>query len=414
MQEVIYRRALFLMIALLFFLPLSGCGKGKVTHLVATGTIEATEYDLSAKVTGKVLTIPEEGTKVKKNDFCIILENKEIEANLRAAEAALVAAERRLPQTVNRSVYTEQQTTSSIDAAKAVTDSSLSRYEQAQTAYELQIQQTDSQIRQARAFYESSKAALLQAESQLVKTTNDYKRAKELYNQGFIAAQSLDAARTAYESSVAQKKSASENVKQAKAAYDLAIAAKAQIKIKQKELMAAKGALDQASANLSGAQSGKIQVTVSQQEIDVAKAQLKQAKASRDYAAEQVRDLRASSPVNGWVTRKMFEIGELVPAGTFIITVADLDQVWIYVYIPEKELGYVKINEKAEITVDTFPGEIFTGTVAYISPEAEFTPKNIQTKEDRVTLTFKVKILVQNKEQKLKPGMPADVKIFVQ
>ena len=94
--------------------------------------------------------------------------------------------------------------------------------------------------------------------------------------------------------------------------------------------------------------------------------------------------------------------------GSTILTLADLDSVYVMIYVTEKELGRVRLGDTAEIRIDAFPDRPFEGRITYISPEAEFTPKNVQTKEDRVKLVFGVKVEIANKDGLLKPGLPAD------
>ena len=96
-----------------------------------------------------------------------------------------------------------------------------------------------------------------------------------------------------------------------------------------------------------------------------------------------------------------------------LFQVADLSSVELVIYIPETELGKVQLGQKAEISVDTYPDKTFNGKVIYISPQAEFTPKNIQTQEERTKLVFAVKIKIDNPEFELKDGMPADASIIL-
>jgi HlyD family secretion protein len=124
-------------------------------------------------------------------------------------------------------------------------------------------------------------------------------------------------------------------------------------------------------------------------------------------------DMNLKTPVQGVVLRKNVEAGETVIAGTPIFTIGDLEHPWVKIYVKEDKLGLVKLGQKGEVRVDTYPGKVFTGRVTYISSEAEFTPKNVQTQEERVKLVFGVKVRVDNPNQELKPGMPADVSIRV-
>jgi HlyD family secretion protein len=91
-----------------------------------------------------------------------------------------------------------------------------------------------------------------------------------------------------------------------------------------------------------------------------------------------------------------------------VVTVARLDEVWLRGYIPETELGRVKLGQQARVSIDTWPGRVFEGRVSFISPEAEFTPKNVQTEKERVKLVYRIKITLLNPKGELKPGMPAD------
>jgi len=111
------------------------------------------------------------------------------------------------------------------------------------------------------------------------------------------------------------------------------------------------------------------------------------------------------------VLRKHVEPGEIIAPGTPAVTVADLRNIWLKIYVPEPQLGRVKLGQAAGITTDSYPGKVYRGRVTFINSEAEFTPKNVQTQEERVKLVFAVKITVDNPAQELKPGMPADAKI---
>ncbi len=115
-----------------------------------------------------------------------------------------------------------------------------------------------------------------------------------------------------------------------------------------------------------------------------------------------------TTPVSGAVLVKAAELGEVVLPGAPVATVAAIDEVWLKGYVGEKDLGRVKLGQKAEITTDSFPGKKYLGVVTFISPRAEFTPKNVQTKEERIKQVYRVKITILNREQELKIGMPAE------
>ena len=120
-------------------------------------------------------------------------------------------------------------------------------------------------------------------------------------------------------------------------------------------------------------------------------------------------DLQVKSTVAGVVTRTHAEVGETLGAGRPVVTVTDISKPWVRVYIPENQIGKVRLGAAAKIKIDTYPDREFAGRVSYVSSQAEFTPKNVQTQEERVKLVFAVNVTLDNRDGTLKPGMPADV-----
>ena len=143
------------------------------------------------------------------------------------------------------------------------------------------------------------------------------------------------------------------------------------------------------------------------------------ARTRRDYAAAQVdflkkklRDCSVISPVSGTVTLKAIEPGELVTMGSNVLRITKLDPVNLMIYVNEQELGKIHLGQNAKVSIDAFgQGKTYDGTVVYISPVAEFTPKNVQTKEERTKLVFGIKLEVKNPDGGLKPGLPADARV---
>jgi HlyD family secretion protein len=147
------------------------------------------------------------------------------------------------------------------------------------------------------------------------------------------------------------------------------------------------------------------------EEIKQARARLEQAAAGRDLLKKTIADSTIISPTSGIITHKAVEQGEYVGPGMTLLTVADLANVRLEIFVPELELGKIRLGQSADVTIDSYPGRAFRGEVIFISPQAEFTPKNIQTREERVKLVYRVKIGIPNPENILKPGMPADAEI---
>src|SRR5258708_5843496 len=130
-----------------------------------------------------------------------------------------------------------------------------------------------------------------------------------------------------------------------------------------------------------------------------------------EHAQLALQDEQLLSPIDGVILQRVSEPGEVIGPGTPALVIGNPKDVWIKVYIPEGVIGRVQLGQSADLRVDAFPERVFTGKVTFISPKAEFTPKNIQTKEERVTQMFAVKITLDHPEGLLNPGMPADCHI---
>jgi len=150
------------------------------------------------------------------------------------------------------------------------------------------------------------------------------------------------------------------------------------------------------------------------EELAVDRATVHQAEQVADMSKIRLSYTVLHAPFNGVVLVRQVELGEVVAPGTPIVTLGDLDHLWVRVYVPETDLGKVHWGQTVEVRTDSFPGKTYPGHVAFISSEAEFTPKSVQTEKERVTLVYRVKVDVDNPHHELKPGMPADVEVKVQ
>lgn len=217
---------------------------------------------------------------------------------------------------------------------------------------------------------EQARTQVAHARAVLDNATADYGRYEQLYKDGLVSAQQRDAAKSAY--------------------------------------LVADAEFRRARETLDLAREGP-----RQEVIRAAETRVGQAAASVLVAEERLKDTLLSAPLSGVILRKHAEPGEIVSAGMPVYTLGDLARPWIKVYVKEDKLGLVKLGQKAEIRTDSYPGKTYVGAVTYISSEAEFTPKNVQTQEERVKLVFGVKVSVGNEHDELKPGMPADVTIHL-
>ncbi len=182
---------------------------------------------------------------------------------------------------------------------------------------------------------------------------------------------------------------------------------------KQREDADARLTVAQAQEKAASETLSKVRRLARPEEIQAAEARSAQARAAADLLAKTIADCTITAPAGGIVTHKAVEAGELVTPGSTVITVTELDSVHVMIYVTEKEMGRIRIGDGVEVRIDAFPNKVFPGKVTYISPEAEFTPKNVQTKEDRVKLVFGIKVEIENKDGFLKPGLPADALIRV-
>lgn len=207
--------------------------------------------------------------------------------------------------------------------------------------------------------------SLKQAEANFILAKNDKDRMENLYQTNSINRRQYEEALTRYEVALAQLNSA-------------------------KELY------------------NKVKNYARPEEIVQAKANYEKAAAAVELIEKNIRDCFVTSPVNGFIVKKFVEAGETVSMMSSLVKVSDLSEVKLSIYVSETDLGKIKLGQKAEVTIDSFKDKVYDGTVIYISPEAEFTPKNIQTKDERTKLVFEVKIKIPNPNFELKAGMPAD------
>jgi HlyD family secretion protein len=147
------------------------------------------------------------------------------------------------------------------------------------------------------------------------------------------------------------------------------------------------------------------------EDIAIARANLNQAGASLGLSQVNLSYSILRAPSAGVVTVRQAELGEVVAPGSPVVTIADLDHIWLRAYIAETDLGSIHWGQDAVITTDTYPGKQYHGRISFIASTAEFTPKSVQTFKERVTLVYRIKIDIDNPNHELKPGMPADARI---
>lgn len=245
--------------------------------------------------------------------------------------------------------------------------------EQAVTLRQAEVDKARAMLAELTAGYRpeevaQAEAALVQARAEEQRAASEWQRDRELLARDLIAAREADTAKAAWE--------------------------------------VAGGRVSEAGERLAMLRKG-----YRSEQIEQARAQLKVAEETLAQARTTLGYAELSAPLDGVVLAENVEAGEYVAAGTPVVTLGVLDPVWLRAYIAESDLGRVQLGQEAEVTTDTYPGRSYRGKVTFIAQDAEFTPKNVQTEQERVKLVYRIKITLPNAAHELKPGMPADAVI---
>jgi HlyD family secretion protein len=342
-----------------------------------SGNIEVTEVAESFKIPGRVeVRLVDEGEIVKAGQVIARLDKVDLsqEVAQRAAEAQ--AAQAALAELLSGSRPEE------IREAAAAERQSQARLE------ELLAGSRSQEVAAAQA-------ALARGTAETERARADYKRYEGLYKKEIVSAQQNDSVRTAYETAQARQREAEEQLKLVQEGP------------RKEQIEQARAAWRQAEEHYALVKEGPRRET-----IDQARARLEQAKQVLAQAETHFSYATVVSPLSGVVLSKNIEAGEYVAAGTPVVTVGDLESVWVRAYINETDLGRVKVGQKVRVTTDTYQGRVYDGRVSFIASEAEFTPKNVQTEKERVKLVYRVKVDIQSPNMELKPGMPVDADIL--
>jgi len=370
-----------------------------VSAIAASGTIEATQADLSPKVQGRLSGLRvHDGQAVHKGEVLAVLEQTDPALSLNQAKQTLAAAQANASAAA--AAYDLQKQTYQSQLLQASEQVTIAGAGVGQAGNALGVEQgaTAAQIAQAQAQTSAAQSAFDRAGIQLVRTAS-------LVASGDEPQQALDDARMEYRSTAAQLQSA-------KAAVDAARANRRNVEIKALALHAAGAQQGQSAAALDAARAQWALVLQRQAQLLAARAQVDQSRAAVGLAQNQVDETRVTAPFDGYVVSHNFEVGDLVSPGAPIVTIADLQHPYLYVYVAEKELPRIRSGMHAAVRIDGLPNRTFDGIVTEIGTSAEFTPENVQTTQQRIDyLVFRVKIQLFNNTGTLKPGLPADASI---
>lgn len=433
--------------AVLVILAVSGyfiwksLSQNQTSVLTASGTIESSDNTASPEIAGKVIKVnADEGDSVKTGDILIELDGSVLKAQRNVAAASLASAQAAVT-TTKASLAAAQAQYAIILQASLNADATTrkkdwksekpSEFDQPNWFFTRseEMQNAENQVT-ATAAGVKEKTEQLQAIESKITNSEFITTEKELLNarQSFnIANDVLDTANGAqnyaelHDSAQANYDAAKKRLYAAQNAYDKLVSSKqadeilsarADVRVAQETYDTAMDFVRSLKTGTSSLELAAAQTAVDQAQAASEQAQttVGQAQANLNLIETQLKQLAIPSPTSGVVLTRLVEPGDVVTPGYSAMTISDLTNISITVYVPEDRIGEVTLGQATQVSVDSFPGENFQASVIHISDKAEFTPRNVQTVEGRKNTVFAVKLKVENASGKLKPGMPADVR----
>lgn len=428
-----------LLFLFLLSIILTSCAPTDTTALQASGLIEATEIAVAPELSGRVVDVlVAEGDSVSTGDPLLILDDSLLQAQkqtleagldsanagVRAAQVALDMAQLGYDQALSAALTIESESRVAIWK-----ESKPSEFDQPTWYFnrDERIKATQAEAEAAKADLEmelaklksvekqTQSAAVLEAEEKLSQMRIAFENAKAVLDRtsGSTGAELRDAAQTAYDDAKLDLEDAQDEYDDALTSDDAddLLEARARVYVAQERYDMA---MDAIRAFQTGVDSPE--VVMAAQAVEQARAILQAAEMSAKQVQAQLSELEAHmeklvvrSPQDGVVLVRSVQSGEVVQAGMTSMTIARLEELEVTVYLPEDRYGEVSLGDSVSLNVDSFPGEIFSATVIRIADQAEYTPRNVQTKEERQTTVYAVELTVENLDGRLKPGMPVDV-----
>jgi len=330
--------------------------------LQGSGTVEARNIRVGSKIGGRIdQVLVREGDSVTAGQVLLTFDDRELKAALEQARAAADKAK--------RGFRTEE-----IAEARAAAAQAKAEFDQRKNGY----RQED---------IDSAQAELDRTTAEEVRTRVDFQRYQSLAEKDLVSKQQRDAAEASWKMALAQKENAQFKLDQLKRGYRF------------EEIAAAEARYHQTQATLEKLERGN-------RPEDIAAAE-----AALAYDESRYRERQVVAPSAATVEVLDVRPGDLVPPNTPIATLLEREQIYVRIYIPETEIGRVRLGQKADLRVDSFPNQVFSGVVEQINQQAEFLPRNVQTREERVHQVFGVKVRIEDPTHHVLAGMAADVKL---
>lgn len=427
-----------LIVPLIAVLLLSACNGESNGTITASGILSATEVSISPMVSGQVTDIAvAEGDSVQAGDELFRIDDELLSAQRDQAQAAVDAAQATLEAAQAQLVYAQTQSDLVVQGARAQDLANRQQAWSASVPADYQpawyFQQTEM-IAAAQAEVDAAQTSLSDAQSALTDelenvNNQEFIEAEQRLAQAQIglsvaqttlqqANQSRDttlvnSAQDALDTAQTEMDSALQDYNRmlSTSAAEAVLEARADVAVAQSRLDNARDALMALQTGDQNLQVSAANASVQQAQAAVSQAEgnLSQAQAALRLVEVQLSYTEVTAPMDGMILTSDVEVGETVAAGGILMTIGQLEDMDLIVYIPEDQYGQVTVGERVNIEVDSFAGDVFTGTVTRIADEAEFTPRNVQTADGRSSTVYAVEIGVPNSTGQLRPGMPADV-----
>ena len=367
---------------------------GRLSHqdpnlIKLSGNIELTQVDISFKTPGKLVErTVDEGDPVKKGMLIARIDRDQMDQQKLRDTAGVTSAGWALQQSKTSIDWQRQTLAGDIDLKTAAVAQAQAHLNELLAGSRVQeVQQAQSAVTDVRAQNEQARL--------------DWERAQTLFKNDDISKSQYDGYRTRFESTSATLKQVQERL------------GLVQEGPRKEDIEAARAQVAQAKAALQMGEANRLELQRREQDLDARRSEVQRAQAQVGMTDAQLADTTLRSPIDGVVLVKSAELGEVVAAGTTVVSIGDIDHPWMRAYINERDLGRVKLGMPAKVTSDSYPGKTYNGRVTFIAAQAEFTPKQIQTTEERVKLVYRIKIDVENPKRELKSNMPVEASLDV-
>ncbi len=368
---------------------LRNAGKRVDDRLIVSGNIELTQVDIAFKTAGRLIErTVDEGDDVRKGQILARLDRDQLQAQREREAAGLLSSQTQLAQSRTALEYQKAALAADIETRRADLAAAEAKLAELRNGSRPQEKQ-------------DARASVDAAAAEVERARKDWDRAQTLFKNDDISAAQFDQYRSRFDNSSAI-------LKQARERESLVLAGP-----REEQVQAQQAAVERARGSVKLSEANAIEVKRRTEEIATRQAEIARSQAALALIDSQLADTIAISPVDGVVLVKSADPGEVLAPGTSVLTVGDIDHPWVRAYINEPDLPKVKLGQEVKVTTDV-PGKVFRGRITFISAQAEFTPKQIQTQQERVKLVYRIKIEVENPGRQLKSNMPVDGEILLE